>query len=87
MKNLHIRDSYKITDINEIFLLITDYYYEDRLGKNRSIMSYVYEWYAHNWLYCHNLFTEHTKDIDLNEDESILKRIVYYIIWIIGDKQ
>lgn len=81
MKNLHIQDSYEITKLKDM----NDYLqqHKDELGSSRSIKSYLVEWRAHNILYNLGLCISHTKNVDLNDDETILRRCVYYIIWIL----
>lgn len=72
-----IIDSYKINDevymycILYLFLMKTNYRYK------RSVDSWVTEWKAHNKLYKKGLFLIHTKDCDLCDNESIIRRIIY----------
>lgn len=46
----------------------------------RSIGSYVNEWKAHNRLYRLGLFVSHTKDTDLEEPQSLIYRIIWFIL-------
>lgn len=81
--NFKIKDSYKIQDLKDIYLNVVYYYKNNKLDKNRSIESYIEEWYAHNWLYNLGLFKSHTRDTDLDGDESIFRLICYKIIFIL----
>lgn len=81
MKSYKVKDSYKITDLNDIFNSVVYYYNSGLLDENRSIQSYVEEWFAHNWLYNLGLFKSHTRDTDLDGDESLFRRICYKIIF------
>lgn len=78
-----IIDSYKINDevfmysILYLFLMKTNYRYK------RSVSSWVTEWKAHNKLYKKGLFLIHTKDCDLCDNESILRRIIYKFMEVI----
>lgn len=78
--NLHIEDSYDI-DIERIVFLTNILYDIGKLGNKRSVKSYIKEWYAHNVLYKMHLFRKHTKDVDLNDDESLFRRACYSVIW------
>ena len=82
--NLHIIDSYKIIIPRQIESELLIY---EKLNKlnfiKRSMRSYKYEWFAHSFLYRLGLFKKHTKDVDLNDDESLFRRIIYAIIYFI----
>lgn len=82
--NLKIIDSYKITNLEDIYKNVVYYYKYNKLDKSRSIESYVEEWYVHNLLYNLGIFKSHTKDTDLDGDESKLMLICYKIIFIGG---
>lgn len=81
--NTHIENSYKVETrkrIRENCIWIV----EKRKAMKyptRSLNSYVNEWKGHNNLYKLGLFKDHTKDVDLEEPQSILWRIIW---WIIG---
>ena len=78
--NTHVEDSYKIIDID----LVVSYIMGERFIKNlpitRSFESYVREWKGHNNLYNIGLFRSHTKDVDLNENNSIIEEVIWLII-------
>ena len=78
--NIKIVDTYKLKD-DEIYATLVWYLEHDFLDPSRTIQSYVVEVYAHNWLYNHHLFRKHTKDSDLEGDESKLRLIGYGIIY------
>lgn len=78
--NTKIKDTYKLKD-DEIYATLVWYFENDLLDPSRTIQSYAEEVYAHNWLYNHNLFRKHTKDSDLEGDESKLRLICYGIIY------
>lgn len=48
----------------------------------RTDKSWIKEWIAHNRLYRRGLFIEHTRDVDLDENESKLRLLGYNIIGI-----
>ena len=56
--------------------------YAEKIGfkYKRSALSWIHEWRAHNWMYKHKIKIDRTKDVDLNENESLLKRVGYFII-------
>ena len=75
--NFHIIDSYKIVPISykkEILEILKSY---DRCHNNtwcRTYRSLINEWTAHNVLYNFDIKTDHTTDVDLdNNDEEKFK--------------
>ena len=48
----------------------------------REPSSWAAEWCAHNLLYELKIKEKRTKDVDLNEDESRIKKIIYSILAI-----
>lgn len=82
-ENTHIEDSYQIklkkSMENEI-----EWIKECRKARKypvtRSTNSYVREWKGHNNLYNLGLFRSHTKDVDLNENNSIIEELIWLII-------
>ena len=80
--NTHVENSYLITNRNEIIKEV-DYIIEVRKGMKyptRSINSYVNEWVGHNRLYERGIKQDHTKDVDLEEPQSLFWRIIWLII-------
>ena len=47
---------------------------------NRTLDSCINEWIAHNRLYKLGLFKERCKDTDLSMNESLFRRICYWIL-------
>ena len=75
--NIKIINSYKITNKR----LMKLYLYCMPLNKvNRSFESCLNEWIAHNRLYKLGLFKERCKDCDLTMNESIFRRICYWLL-------
>ena len=79
--NIHIKDSYEIDD-KEVphYLSMLNAALDGSFKYKRTIDSWAKEWIAHNRLYRAGLFKSHTKDVDLNEDESKFRLIIYNII-------
>lgn len=83
--NVHIKDSYIIKDdaLKKKFLDLII-----MKGKllgfeyKRTFNSWLREWKAHNTLYNWDYKRERTADVDLNENESFLKRFIYSILAI-----
>lgn len=83
--NVHIKDSYTIKDdaLKKKFLDLII-----MKGKllgfeyKRTFNSWLCEWKAHNTLYNWGYKRERTADVDLNENESFLKRFIYSILAI-----
>ena len=49
----------------------------------RPLESCVMEWEAHNLLWYYHLFRDHTTDVDINDDESKIRLIIYSILSLI----
>ena len=47
---------------------------------SRTANSYIREWRGHNKLYKWNIARSHTRDVDLNENNSIIEEIIWLII-------
>ena len=83
--SVHIVDSYKVTPylcIADAIRIIREKPQADRY--TRSAKSWYYEWVAHNWLYYHNIATDRTASVDLNNDEPLWRRLGYFIITLIS---
>lgn len=81
--NVHIVTSFQITDrkdkeevIDYILKIAKEYGFEYK----RSKKSWIREWSAHNTLYQWNYQKERTGSVDLNEDESFLRRFCYFFL-------
>lgn len=73
--DIQIVDSYKIVlkdEMIEIINQIKEKYPENPVIKNVSLNRMVREWQSHNLLYNLNLFREHTKDVDINDNNFIM---------------
>jgi hypothetical protein len=57
-----------------------DKYSKLRYLYKRSNISWEREWIAHNKLYRKGLFIDHTRDVDLDENEPIYRLIIYRIL-------
>ena len=80
--NTHVEDSYLANDIKfEVGSIIRERYLQF-LPVTRSFESYVREWKGHNRLYKLGLFRSHTKDVDLDENMSMIWEIIWMIIGI-----
>lgn len=53
-----------------------------RYPVTRTTNSYVREWKGHNRLYNMGLFRNHTKDVDLEENISLWKELLWMILGI-----
>lgn len=79
-KNISIKDAYKVpTEYFKKHILV-DFLKETNFKSKRTIESWTREWNAHNRLYNLGLFKNHTKDCDLEEDESKIRLLIYNII-------
>lgn len=81
--NTHIDDSYEIIN-NQIMNEYILWMIEERNLRNylvtRTKESYAREWRGHNKLYEWGLFKSHTKDVDLEENNGIIKEIIWLIL-------
>ena len=78
--NIHIKDSYQIPDEDvPYYLSMLNAALDGSFQYKRTVDSWAKEWITHNKLYKAGLFTSHTKDVDLNEDESKFRLIIYNI--------
>lgn len=82
--NTHIEDSYKITKNKVMYnilnqIRISNIHNRNLAIFNRSLKSMIIEWRAHNLLYKLHICRERTRNVDLNLNEPLYKRISYYI--------
>lgn len=76
-KNIKITDSFLVKDKERMK------FYLKQLPINkihRSMNSCINEWIAHNRLYKLGLFKKSTCDCDLTKNESLFRRICYWIL-------
>jgi len=84
-ENTHVEDSYQIKlrkSIENEVEWIKSCREARKYPVTRTTNSYVREWKGHNNLYNLGLFTSHTKDVDLEENISIWKEIIWFILGI-----
>ena len=81
--NISIKNSYLITDkkqMQDIVQAIRIAAFEQGYEYKRTNSSWVREWVAHNLLYSWNIAPERTGTVDLNEDETIFRRVCYFFL-------
>lgn len=81
--NIYIKDSYQIkNDRDKEYLLDTIINSNEYIMGNysRTKTSYLREWKAHNTLYEWGVSPERTGSVDLNNDESLFRRICYFFL-------
>ena len=81
--NVTVYDSYKIRTYSDMVWACGKIRTEASLKGityKRTIASWITEWQAHNFLYDHHLFVSHTKDVDLNENETPIRLFAYSIL-------
>lgn len=82
--NTHIEKSHEVINkqIMEQYIL---WIIEERKARKypitRTKKSYMREWLGHNLLYKLGLFKRHTESVDLNENNSVIEELIW---WIIG---
>lgn len=77
--NIKLIDSYKIKNKSDMRAILSTFKLNTGYKSKRSIRSWLREWRFHNRLYRLGLFKSHTKDCDLEENEKIHRRIIYFI--------
>lgn len=82
--NIHIYNSYAVkkSDIANWIKQIRSFGKLYGCTYMRSDKSWIKEWKAHNVLYKWGIEPDRTKDVDLNEDETLLRRICYSLLSI-----
>ena len=79
--NIHIHDSYKITDNKEKVAMLNEIY--SRLEHfPRSFKSALREWKAHNVFYKLHLFRKSSMHTDIEAKPLLICRICYFILSI-----
>lgn len=80
--NVHINDSYAVAskDIPDWVSRIMTYGAENGYVYARPEQSWIDEWRAHNLLFKWGVLPSRTKDVDLNESESMLRRFGYFLL-------
>lgn len=84
--NIHIKNSYQVNNSKEMKQIIdmimnkSCYKYLAAAGYARTKESLLREWKAHNVLYHLGCKKEQTGSVDLNQNESRGRRIVYFFL-------
>lgn len=85
---IHIKDSYLITskkDILEVLEYIhglDEYQKLQEAGYTRTMESEFQEWKGHNVLYKFGILRSRTGYVDINQNESAFRKLVYAILSI-----
>ena len=82
-KNIHIKNSYLITNdkIKRMILQEINYQLKNQnITFNRSFTSQLHEWKGHNTLYQWNYKRSSTQSVDINENESTMRKIGFTIL-------
>ena len=86
--SLHIRNSHRVKkrkDIEaalEYIRAMPEYVALKEAGYTRTPKSEYNEWRAHNVLYRLGIARERTKSVDIDQNESMLRRFVYAVLSI-----
>lgn len=80
--NVHINDSYIVgcKDIPSWVQCIKSAGEQNGYTYSRSVQSWINEWKAHNLLFKLGVAPARTRDVDLNEDETMLRRVGYFLL-------
>lgn len=83
--NVHIYNSHLVakTHIKDWVKEIKAFGIENGYVYSRSDRSWINEWKAHNLLFKWNIEPNRTKDVDLNEGETFLRKIGYFLLSIL----
>ena len=84
-KNIHIHNSYLIKNkqIKKAILEeINSYLKNENIIFKRSLNSQLSEWSAHNILYKMNLWVNRTAHVDINENETWWRKMLYSVLAI-----
>lgn len=83
---IHIKDSYKITSVSTMEIILrhihqsSEYAELQRAGYNRTFASELSEWKGHNILYRFGILPERTGSVDIDQNEPKWRRVVYAIL-------
>lgn len=84
--SVRVCDSYRYGK-DEILKILTELhanpYYErfcKEAGYSRTFDSQYREWKAHNLLYKFGIFPKRTRSVDIDQNESLFRRVVYAIL-------
>lgn len=86
--NIHIEDSWQLDlDFRGMeacleYIRATEEFKElEAIGYTRSAKSQEREWYGHNVLYSWGKSPEQTGSVDLDQNESLLRRLAYFLLY------
>lgn len=79
--NIRIIDSYKIRRKENMLEILIWFKLKTNFHSKRTFDSWIREWKSHNRMYRLGMFRSHTKDCDLEENEKLYRRIIY---WFLG---
>lgn len=81
-KNVHVYDSYLIPakKIYAWAVQIKEFGENNGFFYSRSALEWADEWKAHNFLYNLNIKRSSTKDVDLDEGETTMRKIGYFFL-------
>lgn len=80
--NVHIEDSYLIRSNETKKEILTIILSNTVFAYKRTIGSWLREWRAHNVLCRWGYQPDRTKSVDLNEDETQIRKIGYFLLSI-----
>lgn len=80
--NVHVNDSYAISrrDIPSWVACIKSVGEQNGFTYSRSAQSWINEWRAHNLLFKWGIEPARTRDVDLDENESTIRKIAYVLL-------
>jgi len=79
--NIQIKNSYQVTSDEDKVNIINDLLESFPWFKeSRTCEDMLHEWRAHNYLYNIKFKTSHTKDVDFELKQKIIKRFLYWLI-------
>ena len=81
--NIHITDSYLITEADDMYVILEDireHALSEGFEYGRSNESWVKEWLAHNVMYSIGISRDRTVSVDLDENESWWRLLLYALI-------
>lgn len=82
-ENVCVINSFRVikgSDMKRLLRIVRMASFNRGISYARKIESWVREWKAHNILYKFNIKRKSTKNVDLNENENIFRRIGYFIL-------
>ena len=80
--NVHVYDSFMVPSKDIEFWVTYIVLQGDKSGfvYSRSADSWIREWKAHNLLFKLGIEPARTRDVDLNEDETTIRKVGYFLL-------